>query len=80
MILSRVTNIPAFFRCISKCSGDVSFIDESGSARDLKQIAAHGDVLASLIASGQLRDLEIHAAALEDRLRLIRFMHEMHVR
>lgn len=77
MIFYSITNIPAFFRCVNNCRGDVAFIDERGEMQDLKPIARQGAALGGLIQTGQLGRIEVRASALEDRQRLMRFMQEM---
>ena len=74
MNFTCITDIPAFFRCISACTGDVSYIDQNGVARDIKQLARQAETLGALFAHSELRDLEIHAVTLEDRRRLLRYM------
>lgn len=77
MIFNHISNIPAFFRCVNSCSGDVAFVDESGKVRDLKKLAAKGALPESMVTSGQICNLEVLASTLEDRKKLIWFMHQM---
>lgn len=77
MNFTCISNIPAFFRTVSACRGDVFFVDGKGNRRDLKGIASRADELEFLTNGGALRELEVHASMLEDRKRLFRLMQEM---
>lgn len=77
MNFTCITNIPAFFQRIRSCTGEVTFIDESGTERDLKKLADSALDCDSLFRSSRLENLEVRANSLEDRNRLIRYMTEM---
>ena len=77
MYFPCITNVPAFFQRIRSCTGGVTFIDESGMERDLKQLAASAADCDLIFRSTRLENLEVRADCLEDRNRLIRYMSEM---
>jgi len=79
MIFYSITNIPDFLGCVSKCTGDVAFIDSNGELQDLKQLAKQSASVLGLLQSGCLRNLDVRVGKAEDRMRLMRYMHEMRV-
>ena len=72
-----IENVPAFFQRVRSCVGEVTFIDEKGTARDLKQFADHFCDYESLLQKTRIENIEVHASCKEDRNRLIRYMMEM---
>lgn len=77
MIFYSITNISDFLGCVSKCTGDVAFIDDNGEMQDLKRLARQDTPFLGMIQSGCLRKLDVRVCKVEDRMRLMRYMHEM---
>jgi len=77
MNFTCITNIPAFFRCVADCSGDVFFVDKDGVQRNLKQLALSAAGFEHLFSATVMHDLTVTAVTIEDRRKLMRHMMEM---
>lgn len=76
MKIQNVTDVNKFFEVIDECKGTVELVSPEGDRINLKSKLAQYLSIASVFASGYIRDLDLVAHEKEDIERLIQFMYQ----